>query len=57
MKKLFIKNRDNKKICVVVDYTKNSKGLVFIMHGLGSSKDKAHIMSLQKATKKTILQS
>jgi len=52
MKKLFIKNRDNKKICVVVDYTKNSKGLVFIMHGLGSSKDKAHIMSFAESYKK-----
>lgn len=52
MKKLFIKNRDDKKICVVVDETKNSSGLVFIMHGLGSSKDKKHILLFAKTFKR-----
>jgi alpha-beta hydrolase superfamily lysophospholipase len=51
MNKLFIKNRDNKKICVVVDETKNSSGLVFIMHGLGGTKDQKHIESLAKTYK------
>jgi len=51
MSKIFIKNRDNKKICVVVDETKNSAGLVFIMHGLGGFKDQKHIQDFAKTFK------
>ena len=41
---LFIKNRKDQNIYVVVEEVKNSKGLVFMMHGAGGN------------TKKTILQ-
>src|SRR5680860_130142 len=49
--KTFIKNRDGKKICVVVDENPNSKGLAFIMHGLGGSKKELHIQRFTKAFK------
>lgn len=41
--KQFIINRKNQKISVLVEISENQKGLVFIMHGLGGSKDQAHI--------------
>jgi len=39
MEKLFIKNRDNKKIAVLAEVPKDPQGLVFIMHGLDSNKN------------------
>jgi pimeloyl-ACP methyl ester carboxylesterase len=47
--KTFIKNRDNKKIAVVVDEKQNSKGLVFVMHGLGGFKEQPHIQTFADA--------
>lgn len=41
--KLFIKNRDGKKISVVVELSENQTGLAFIMHGLGGFKEQKHI--------------
>ncbi len=43
MEKIFIKNRNDQKVAVVVDQTPDQRGLVFVMHGLGGSKDQAHI--------------
>lgn len=37
--KTFIKNRNDKKIAVVVEENSNSKGLAFVMHGLGGFKE------------------
>lgn len=44
MEKLFIKNRDNKNISVIVEEPENSIGLVFLMHGLGANKEKPNII-------------
>lgn len=43
MDKIFIKNRKNKNISVIIEKAKNQIGVVFIMHGLGDSKDSNHI--------------
>ena len=43
MEKIFIKNRKNKNISVVVEKADNQIGLAFVMHGLGDSKDSDHI--------------
>jgi pimeloyl-ACP methyl ester carboxylesterase len=47
--KTFIPNRENKKIAVVVDETPDSKGLVFVMHGLGGFKEQPHIQAFADA--------
>ena len=39
----FIKNRLGQNVCVVVEGEDADGGLVFVMHGLGSNKDKKHI--------------
>src|SRR3989344_3174993 len=49
--KLFIKNRDNKKIALIIDRPENPKGLVFIMHGLGGFKEQKHIVAFAEAFK------
>lgn len=41
--KLFIKNRDGKKISVVVERTENQIGIAFVMHGLGGFKEQKYI--------------
>jgi pimeloyl-ACP methyl ester carboxylesterase len=41
--KQFIKNRDGKKISVVVEQPSKQVGLAFIMHGLGGFKEQKHI--------------
>ncbi len=43
MDKLFIENRLGKKLAVVVERPANPIGLAFIMHGLGSNKDRNYI--------------
>lgn len=43
--KIFIQNRNDKKIAVVVRKNSNQKGLVFIMHGLGGFKEQDHIQT------------
>lgn len=45
--KLFIKNRHGKKMSVEVEHVKDSKGVVFIMHGNGGSKRQA-LMQVSK---------
>ena len=51
MEKIFIKNRYNKKIAVVVEESQNSIGLVFVMHGLGDSKGSRHIRTFSNCFK------
>ncbi|MCX6780079.1 MAG: alpha/beta fold hydrolase [Candidatus Magasanikbacteria bacterium] len=46
MEKIFIKNRKDQKVCVVVDKNPNSKGLVFLMHGLGGFKEQPQIQTI-----------
>ena len=52
MNRIFIKNRKNQNIAVVVDENKNSNDLVFIMHGLGGFKEQPHIKTFASAFKK-----
>lgn len=47
----FIKNREGKKISVIVYEAKNQKGLVFVMHGLGGWKEQAHVQTFAQAFK------
>ncbi len=49
--KVFIKNRNHKKIAIVVEESINSKGLAFVMHGLGEFKEQPHIQNFVQAFK------
>jgi len=49
MEKFFIDSREGKKISVILEKNDNQKGLVFVMHGLGSSKEADYIKSFAKA--------
>ena len=49
--KLFIQNRKNEKIAVIVDRTDDQRGLVFVMHGLGGFKEQPHILAIAQAFK------
>ncbi len=40
---MFIQNRKNQTICVLIETSQKQKGLVFIAHGLSGSKDEIHI--------------
>ena len=51
MKKEFIKNRDGKNISVLIDESENSNNLVFISHGLGSSKEESQLEVIAQAFK------
>lgn len=51
MKKIFIKNRKDQKISVMVEESENQKGLVFIMHGLGGFKEESYLETVAKAFK------
>lgn len=51
MKKIFIKNRKNQNISVLIEKSKNQKGLAFVMHGLGGFKEQPHIETFAKAFK------
>lgn len=44
----FIKNRQNLKIFIKVTTNKNSKGLVFILHGLSGNQEQKHIMCFEQ---------
>ena len=43
MEKIFIKNRKNQNVSVIIEKVDNQKGLVFVMHGLGGFKEQPHI--------------
>jgi pimeloyl-ACP methyl ester carboxylesterase len=51
MQKVFIKNRKDQKIVVVLDEAENQKGLAFVMHGLGGFKEQPHIETFADAFK------
>ncbi len=51
MEKVFIKNRDNKNIAVLLEKPENVKGLAFLMHGLGASKDRPFLNEWAKVFK------
>ncbi|MEI6529401.1 MAG: alpha/beta fold hydrolase [Candidatus Falkowbacteria bacterium] len=48
MEKIYIKNRKGQKIAVIIEKCQSSRGLVFITHGLGDSKDSPHIKTFAK---------
>lgn len=56
MEKITIKNRKGQKIAVILEESENSKGLVFVMHGLGGFKEQPHIETFADAFKKKNLQ-
>ncbi len=47
--KLFIKNRKNQKISILVEEQKNQTGLAFVMHGLSGFKEQPHIQAIADA--------
>lgn len=49
MEKLFIKNRKNQNIAVVIEKSENPKGLAFVMHWLGGHKHESQIEIFAKA--------
>ena len=51
MEKTLIKNRKNQNISVLVERVKNSKGLAFVMHGLGGNKNQPHIKTFAESFK------
>lgn len=51
MNKLFIKNRKDQNISVIVERADNQKGLAFVMHGLGGFKEQPHIDTFAKTFK------
>lgn len=49
MQKLFIKNRKGQKIAAEVEKPQDeSRGLVFVMHGLGGFKEPKHLQELKE---------
>lgn len=46
MKKIFIKNRKDQKVCVTVEEPANPQGLAFLMHGRGGFKEQKHIQAI-----------
>lgn len=51
MTKETIKNRYGKKVVVLIEEQNNSKGLVFIIHGLSGYKEQPHIQAMADAFK------
>ena len=49
MEKLFIKNRKDQKIAVVVEQHASQKGIAVVMHGLSGFKEEAHIALIAQA--------
>jgi len=49
MEKIFIKNRHNQNVSVLIEKADNQKGLAFVMHGLGGFKEQPHIENFAKA--------
>jgi len=47
--KLFIKNHEDKKMCVVVEGAPKPGKLAFVMHGLSGHKDELHIRTMVEA--------
>lgn len=51
MQKIFINNRYNKKMAIILEENENPIGLAFVMHGLGDSKDSRHIKTFSNCFK------
>lgn len=51
MQKIFINNRKEQKIAVIIEETEAPKGLAFVMHGLGGFKEQPHIQTMADAFK------
>ncbi|MDP2720806.1 MAG: alpha/beta fold hydrolase [bacterium] len=51
MEKVKIKNRKGQNIAVLLEETQDSKGLAFVMHGLGGFKEQLHIATFAQAFK------
>ncbi len=49
MEKIFIKNRNNKNVAVIVSQNSNPTGLAFVMHGLGGFKEQPHVKAFADA--------
>jgi len=47
--KTFIKSREGKRICVVIEEAVSSGKLAFVMHGLGGYKEQPHIRAMVEA--------
>lgn len=47
--KTYIQNREGNKLCVVVEGPETAGKLAFVMHGLGGTKDQAHIRAMVEA--------
>ena len=52
MQKVFIKNRKDQKVAVIVEEVETPKGLAFVMHGLGGFKEQAHLEMIADLFKK-----
>lgn len=46
MHTLFITNRKQQKLAVLIDKAEHQKGLAFVMHGLGGRKEQKHIVAI-----------
>lgn len=51
MEKLFIKNRKEQNISVIIERNESQKGLAFVMHGLSGFKEQTHIETIANAFK------
>lgn len=51
MEKLFIKNRKNQNISLIIEKSDNQIGLVFVMHALGATKEQPQIQLFAKSFK------
>lgn len=51
MEKVFIQNRKDEKISVLIEKQKSPVGLAFVMHGLGGFKEQPHIETFASAFK------
>ena len=49
MEKVFIRNRKDQRIAVIVETSPRHKGLAFVMHGLGEFKEQPHIQTFAQA--------
>lgn len=51
MQKVFIKNRKDQKVVVIIEQAESPKGLAFVMHGLGGFKEQPHLETIAQAFK------
>lgn len=49
MKKIFIQNRHNQAISIIIDQSSDQSGLAFVVHGLGGFKEQDHIVAIAEA--------